>query len=431
MGLDQGELAISDAAALFGLMDKPGSDNFLALVARAGQDGAEMAAQLGEEWAHDLLVDRIDDFEELSEFIAKHGRGPWSSRLVAQTDLKAALHQTAEAQVTTPGTELPLNSRRSHDILGAQVWDVGDLVEPRRLADAIEDVIDRSRAAEQYPSDPAVFEAVRKAVPFARRLDHLKALAGMQDRADVADPVLAALTEWSTQPAIKRWAVDNLPALIVEALPDFARWLPWGDTRLGPAFGFADVNGSQIQSLLLEGIARHADDLAPGMTFALIGLIGAELQPAESAGLAQWYVERLKGRIAPIHYEGPPVGEFPTSVSEALGRFLYAFLSDVDVRVRWRAAHSLRRLARFRRADVLAATVDQADRLKDMAFRDPEAPFYALAARLWLVIALDRIADETPLAAAPHGQQLLSIALAACRSGVDADTRSVCCALFR
>lgn len=411
VGLDHHQLAVADAAALFGLMVMPDSDHLLALVERAGRDGAGTAAQLAEEWAHDLLVDRIGGFKDLSDFIAKHGQGPWTSRLAAQTDLEAALDKVAEAKATKQSTGPALDPRPAHDILDAQIWAVDDLVEPQRLADAIEDLTERSRAAEQYPSDTAVFQSARKAVPFARRLDHLKALAGMHDRDDIVDPVLAALTEWSSQPAIKRWAVNNLPGLIVEALPDFARWLPWGDKRLGPAFAFADVTGLQIQSLLLEGIARHADDLAPSLTFALVELIGAQIQPSEAAGLAQWYVDRLKGRIAPIHLEGPPDGEIPTHVPEALGRLLYAFLSDVDVRVRWRAAHSLRRLARFGRADVLAEVVDQADRSKDVAFRDPEAPFYALAARLWLVIALDRISGETPLAAAPHGTRLLSIAL--------------------
>ena len=411
VGLDQNQLAVSEAVALFGLMAKPDSDHLLALVERAGQDGAATAAQLAEEWAHDLLVDRIDGFKDLSVFIATHGGGPWTLRLAAQNGLEEALDKAANAQATTSNTEQALNSHQLHDILDAQVWAADDLAVPQRLADAIENVTDRSRAAEQYPSEPAVFESARKAVPFAGRLDHLKALAGMRHRADIADPVLAALAEWSSQPAIKRWAVDNLPTLIIEALPDFARWLPWGDKRLGSAFSFADISGGRIQSLLLEGIARHADDLAPGLTFALVEAIGAELQPSEAAGLAQWYVERLKGRIAPIHHEGPPDDEIPTSIPEALGRFLYAFLSDVDVRVRWRAAHSLRRLARFRRADVLAAAVDQTDRLEDVAFRDPEAPFYALAARLWLVIALDRIAGETPLVTAAHGARLLSIAL--------------------
>ena len=411
VGLDQNQLAVSDAAALFGLMAKPNSDHLLALVERAAQDGAETAAQLAEEWAHDLLVDRISDFKDLSDFIAKHGRGSWASRLAAQTDFEAALDKAAEAQAATPSIRQTQNPHRPCDILDTQVWAVDDLVEPQRLAHAVEDVTDRLRAAKQYPSDMAVFEAARKAVPFARRLDHIKALADMRDRADVAAPVLAALSEWSSQPAIKQWAVDNLPALIVEALPDFARWLPRGHERLGLAFGFADLSGNQIQKLLLQGIARHADDFTPALTFALVELIGAQLQPSEAADLAQWYVGRLGARIAPIHLEGPPDGEIPTSVPEALGRFLYAFLSDVDVRVRWRAAHSLRRLARLGRADVLAGAVEQADRLEDVAFRDPKAPFYNLAARLWLVVALDRIADETPLAAAPHGARLLSIAL--------------------
>ena len=150
-----------------------------------------------------------------------------------------------------------------------------------------------------------MFQSARTAVPFGRRLDHLKALAGMRGRDGIADAVLAALSDWSRQPAIKRWAIDNLSALIVEELPDFARWLPWGDKRLAPAFAFAEIAPNQTQMPLLKGIARHSDDLAPGQVFALVELIGVQLQPSEAAALVQWYVERLKGAYRDNPYRGP------------------------------------------------------------------------------------------------------------------------------
>lgn len=411
VGLDQRRLTVADTAALFGLMVKPDGDHLKAFIERAGQDGPETASQIAEELAHDLLVDRIDAFDALSAFISQHGQGAASARLAAQSHLVDTLEKAAEDEAELRTPEAPPRSDRSHDILEAQIWAVEDLVDSHRLTNLVTDLTARSHAAEQYPANEAVYRAARDAVPFARRLDHLKALAGMRGRFNMAEPLLAALSAWSDQPAIRQWAIDNLPALIVEELPDFASYLPWEDRRLTSAFSFAQIGGDQIQTLLLRGISRHADDLGPALTFALVGLIGAQLKPSEAAELAQWYVKRLKGRIPSSYLEGPPDAELPDSVVEVLGRFLYAHLSDVDVRVRWRTAHSLRRLARLGRADFLAAVVDQAGRQADVAFRDPDAPFYAMAARLWLVIALDRIAQETPAAAAPHGTFLLRSAL--------------------
>lgn len=69
------------------------------------------------------------------------------------------------------------------------------------------------------------------------------------------------------------------------------------------------------------------------------------------------------------------------------------------------------RLARCGEAEVLSSVVFQYERVEEPAFRAGGTPFYWLAARLWLVIALDRISDEVPEGAAPYGTTLLSIAL--------------------
>lgn len=409
VGLDQRLLAVADSTALLGLIAKPSGDDLNAFIERAEQDGPAVAAQIAEEFGHDILVNRISAFDTLSAFVLRHGRGPATTRLAAQSRFLDAIDKPTQTDEQTAERVPP--AAKSHDVLKAQVWAIEDLVDAHRLTDLVDDVTARSRAAKQYPTDEAVFAVARNAVPFSRRLDHLKALAGLRGRFSVAAPLLEALSDWSTQLAVRQWAIDMLPELIVERLPDFASYLPWEGKRLALAFSLAHSKADQIQALLLKGISRHADELGPTVTVALVGLIGAQLKPTEAAELAQWYIERLRGRIPASYLEGPPDAELPASISEALGRFLYAHLSDVDIRVRWRAAHSLRRLARVNRGETLAAIVAQAARESELAFRDPEAPFYAMAARLWLVIALDRIADETPVAAASHGEFLLRTAL--------------------
>ena len=80
------------------------------------------------------------------------------------------------------------------------------------------------------------------------------------------------------------------------------------------------------------------------------------------------------------------------------------------VRIRWRAAHAIRRLAHLQENDVIAALFDLYPRTIETTFRAPKAPFYWLAARLWLMIAADRIAHEAPSALQRHGSLLLRIA---------------------
>ncbi len=76
----------------------------------------------------------------------------------------------------------------------------------------------------------------------------------------------------------------------------------------------------------------------------------------------------------------------------------------------WQAARTLRRLARFEITGPLNALIRLYDRTEEMTFRAPGAPFYWLAARLWTMIAFDRIAEETPKSIASHGTFLATIA---------------------
>jgi hypothetical protein len=85
-------------------------------------------------------------------------------------------------------------------------------------------------------------------------------------------------------------------------------------------------------------------------------------------------------------------------------------MSDIDTRVRWRAAHALRRLARLGAFEVIEAVVAEVNRSEEKAFRDPSAPFYFLAAKFWLAMALYRISAETPSALRSCKHTLLDLA---------------------
>ena len=86
-------------------------------------------------------------------------------------------------------------------------------------------------------------------------------------------------------------------------------------------------------------------------------------------------------------------------------------MGDCDLRLRWRAAHAVRRLARTRDAATLAALAAEYRRPEERVFRGRDLEFYWLAARLWFVLAWDRVAGEKPELAAHAGSTLLDIAL--------------------
>ena len=155
---------------------------------------------------------------------------------------------------------------------------------------------------------------------------------------------------------------------------------------------------------------RHADALGASTVYALVGLTARYCAAGDVARLAERYVSRLRGRIPSAEQDPWDLNDIPRRTDSSLARLLYALMSDVDVRTRWRAAHSLRRLVRLGDAIVVPELVSLYARTTECSFRIPEAPFYWMASRLWLTIALDRIASESPASITSLSRALVDIA---------------------
>ena len=173
----------------------------------------------------------------------------------------------------------------------------------------------------------------------------------------------------------------------------------------------AQLDDMESQTVLLQGIECCTDQLDVPTIFGLAGTISTNMTSEDSVGLCAWYLERLLRRVPVSDRQSIARHEIPLTSTCAVARFLYSYLSDVDLRQRWRAAHAMRRLARLGDDDTLFQIIRQYDRTEEPGFRAKAAPFYWLAARLWLVIALDRICGEMPQSVEPYFQKLLGIGL--------------------
>ena len=412
VGLDADVLNSAQAAALLSLHDQTSLKLLRAVMERGicggSKEGGTRTSTLAEEFAHDSLVDRLPWDDGLEPLLVQHDGGEWTTKLQQQ----GAFRGTLPSEETTPDktTGKPVNAGSA--IMDTHVWDQVHLTDPDPLMTEATSVLARLREAGGYHSLSEVLTHAREAVSPGARSGHLDALAGIlaqEQDAQLVDVILSAMRAWSGQLAVARWCENTLPGLIAAHLPSFAQYLPWEDSMLSPAMDLARLSGPQAQAVLLEGLERHVETLGSGAIFALAGIIGTYLAPEDAAGLCRWYLDRLVERIPETDRESINEQDLPVTTPDAVGRFLFAYMSDVDLRKRWRAAHALRRIARLGDNVTLDATVAQYSRAEERAFRAGNAPFYWLAARLWLVIALDRIAEETPEAVRPHGETLLAI----------------------
>ncbi|MGI1943979.1 hypothetical protein [Shewanella glacialipiscicola] len=224
-----------------------------------------------------------------------------------------------------------------------------------------------------------------------------------------AKTLIDCISLWSgSSHAVSSWKEENLPILIANHLGEFSYGEYYGyDKRmLKDVIHSLNLNKEVTVSLLLDGLEKNAESLPLPKLYSVIRLLTDYCSEEQIADVTTRYVQRLTTRLR------LPTNKIESecSAESALAYQLYSFLGDVDTRVRWRAAHSIRASARmgdFKNIVTLTALYE----LKSMpGYREDNAPFYWLSARLWLIVTFDRIASEVPEAIAPVARWLLSIA---------------------
>lgn len=261
------------------------------------------------------------------------------------------------------------------------------------------DLLKKMRDASSNPRDK---------IPF------LNALAGLPEDSirstDRVEMIRETVAEWKGTPAVDRWCKESLPSVLVAHFYGATRWLKEGQSVLHQLLDYTDLDGDGRLQIILAGVAQAGEALNSRTLFAIAEEIARALDAEESAAHLLWYAHRLRSRLpAQDQYLCSPA-EIPNNETEAIARFLFALMSDIDTRIRWKAAHALRRLAKLGCFDIVKATVSQSGRVKDDAFRDPTAPFYFLAAKLWLTISLYRISAEMPEALSSCKAQIFDVA---------------------
>ncbi len=291
-------------------------------------------------------------------------------------------------------------------------WTRDILLNAVALNRVILETLKDARTTKHYISASEVMEWAAACVEMRDRAAFLDTLCATKVGigGEVMKRLLELLEQWNS-PAIRSWALTTLPELIVARFPEFVRGITYDNASLLRAITLTTLPHEKIVNLLLRGVELYGHALDGDQVFILAGLISAYLDSPAAANLAVWYTGRLASRIAADDRDQATDSiEIPMAAPAAVARLIYACLGDYDVRVRWRAAHAIRRLARLTATAELEALIGEYARQKETVFRSPKMEFYWIAARLWFVIAWDRIAGELPNIGQLAGPVLLEVA---------------------
>jgi hypothetical protein len=283
---------------------------------------------------------------------------------------------------------------------------------------ALEEALRRATQEEKYRSAQTVLgDIAGRLRSVSDRTIFLDALTSIDREIAAAHdwlPLLARLLEeWKKMPAVQNWCLNTLPAVVIRHLASLSRYSRYQDVALDTLLEKTGTDPRQRIDLMLDGIAQSGAKMESRPLFDIASRVVALVDACDAEAILDWYLDRLVQRLPEEEQSRQMPRDVPATIEETLGRFLYSFLSDIDTRVRWRAAHSVRSLARLGDTATIDAMFGQHERTSDPAFRDPHGPFYGLAARLWLGIIAYRLAEDQPTALSRSAEPLIAMAVAA------------------
>ena len=309
-------------------------------------------------------------------------------------------HSAAERAKTTRGGDKKI----------AEIAARADAMDMESFERAIDDFmkIERRRNLRK-----TFFEEIRKKVPYEKRTDYVRMLAGhgTLNFHGKLDELGRCRNDWRNSSA----SLTNVYKEIgTRTLLRHAEDIVASDQLPLYELGrFSEIFGVSILALALElvkSFTGRGRRVAKDVWLSLAHIVCGEAQREGKEAL----VRLLKGpatRLSDNASDGEwKPGLYPKDSVEIFSGMLWRMLGSPFTEDRWRAAHGVRCFARFERWKVLDALVDKINSRDAGAFQASERRFYFMHAKLWLLIALARIALDEPKAAARYRDVFLKIA---------------------
>lgn len=159
-----------------------------------------------------------------------------------------------------------------------------------------------------------------------------------------------------------------------------------------------------IRNGILEELADNSDLVDEGTFWGFVHIAAARVTPKQAQNLLDFALARFELHIDDNYSDGPWAEWLipPSDLSLSFAGFVWSALGSPDSKIRWQAAHSVRRLAEAKCNSVLDSLISWMEIDEVGSFGSNKFPFYSLHARLYLLIALSRISLDIPQILSRH-----------------------------
>ena len=298
--------------------------------------------------------------------------------------------------------------RRARQIAGAT-----DPLDDESFRNAFNQLRDRTPSREL---EREFFRKLRARVRLAERMDYIELVARHEALASYAK--YTELAECKKVWAGSSTGLDSLyrslatPILDVHA-EDFFSFGGLSTYQLREVSDLTGVSAPELVRKLVQIVSRSDWAVPASAWLGLAAIICGEADEGQGQKALEKLFNSSPAKLTSTVVDGPwKPGLYPASeMSTIAAGLVWQMLGSPVATNRWRAAHSVRCFARLGRWEVIDALARKLPSEDSNAFGAPELRFYYLHARLWLLMALARIAREFPREVAKHQDALVKIAL--------------------
>ncbi|MCH1918025.1 ATP-binding protein [Shewanella sp. A3A] len=417
-GITEGTMNSAQAASLLNFCD----DLHEELVAKlASVTSVQAANQLVEEIAKAELLrfnrnDSSKICQELNRLVPYSDSSEyWHSALNQLIEFKSNAEKNTKSQISNGKLDSTTRKLKENEFLaGINLTEIS-FESPSDFTNSIHTKKKEARGKDLYITTDDILSSLINHLELKDRIVFLEFLTDERVIDELgytwANTLIDSINLWvGSSHAISAWKEEHLPSLIANHLGKFLyeydESYGYGKLKLRDVIHNLNLNKEEILSLLLDGLEKSAEFLPLPKLYSVISLLTNYCSGEQIADVTTRYLQRLTTRLKLSTNKI----ESECSVESALACQLFSFLGDVDTRVRWRAAHSIRASARMGDFKTIVALTALYERKSMFGYREDSAPFYWLSARLWLIVTFDRIATEVPEAIVPVARWLLRVA---------------------
>jgi hypothetical protein len=260
------------------------------------------------------------------------------------------------------------------------------------------------------------FEGLRVKLKFSERSKYVQIIARLEtlDIYTKLGELKACQDKWgSSSTSLKNVFREIAVPLVQINADDFVSHDYLSGSKLKEVADLSDIPMPMLALELIAIFAAPESNVSASIWMGLAGIICDQTKDSAGQAALRRLLNSSSAKLASTVVDGTwKNGLYPKGgQTDIAAGLIWLRLGSPWAEYRWRAAHSIRCLARFGKWQVVDALVSKFHSTDAHPYQAPELSFYFLHARLWLLIALARMAIDYPEMVAKYATILKAISL--------------------